>query len=242
MHRRSTLALALAATVTLCSCSAVEDLTGPEPEPAPSASAEELLHDDVPVGTDWHTVEGQDLEDAVADHPKASQATIEPEECTDAALVTDDEDGQRAEIAGKGWTTEDGTALPVLAVVKDGRSVDDLREAREDCGEMTATPKDQDEDVTLEFEEEVDDGPEIDGADDSFELDGTYGTSTERSEGNGLERYGIVAEVRGVLVVVMANPDTEDEDSGKTHPINDATRAEAAEVVETQVQEVLAAR
>lgn len=234
MHRRPILALSLAATVTLSSCSVVEDLTGPDPQPPPSASAEELVLDSVLTGTSWDSQDEQTLEDLVADHPEEGDATIEPEECAGAALVTADEDGQRAEIAGLTGATEDGTALPVLVVVKGGRSVEDLREAREDCLEMTVTA----EDHTSEQEEEVRDGPEIDGADDSFELEGTYKSVPEEGEPTTLERYGIVAEVRGVLVVVMANPDYEDEDSTVTLPINDATKQAVAEVVRAQVDKI----
>ena len=233
MHRRPILALSLAATVTLSSCSVVEDLTGPEP--APSASAEELVLDPVPVGADWESPDDQTLEDSVADHPEEGDATIEPEECAGAALVTADEDGQRAEIAGRTGRTEDGTALPVLVVVKGGRSVEELREAREDCLEMTVTA----EDHTSEQKEEVGDGPEIEGADDSFQLEGAYDTDPE-GEANTLERYGIVAEVRGVLVVVMANPDYENEDSLATFPINDATKKEVREIVAAQVDKIRA--
>lgn len=238
MHRRPILALALAAGLTLSSCSVVEDLTGPDPEPAPSAGAEDLLLESVPEGEDWRPLGGDDLEDAVADHAKAGEATIEPEECVDAALVTDDADGERAEIAGRTGKTEDGTALPVLAVIVDGRSAADLREAREDCLEMTVTA----DGYTSEDTEEVHDGPQIDGADESFELEGTYETSFEEGGGNTLERYGVVAEVRGVLVVVMANPDYADEEDRRTLPINDATKEAVAEIVTAQVAEIRAAK
>ncbi len=239
MPHRSTLALTVAGVLALSACSALEGLRD-DSEPPPEASAEELVLDaeDFPQGEGWETLDGEDLERAVADHiPPEDGVTFGPSECEEAALVTKDDEGESADFAGAAGLTTDGTGNAALAVITDGRALEDLREAREDCSGMTTDS----EDATVTTDEEVSDGPDIEGADDSFELFGSYESEGEDGSST-ITRYGIVAEVRGTLVVVMVNAAEDPEsESMDTVPISDRARAEAAEVVDAQVDRVASA-
>lgn len=241
MPHRATLALTVAGVLALSACSAVEGLRD-DSEPPPEASAEELVLDsqDLPEGEGWETLDGEDLERAVADHVLPEDGvTFDPPECEEAALVTKDDEGESADFAGAAGTTTDGTGTPALAVVKDGRTLEDLREAREDCSGMTTDS----EDIAVTMDEDVSDGPDIEGADDSFELFGTYESeSKDAGSDSTITRYGIVAEVRGTLVVVMVNGVTdEDSESMDSLTISDEAKAEAAEIVQDQVDRVASA-
>lgn len=241
MPHRATLALTVAGVLALSACSAVEGLRD-DSEPPPEASAEELVLDsqDIPEGEGWETLDGEDLERAVADHvPPEDGVTFEPSECEEAALVTKDDEGESADFAGAAGTTTDGTGTPALAVVKDGRTLEDLREAREDCSGMTTDS----EDIVVTMDEDVSDGPDIEGADDSFELFGTYESESKDADRDStITRYGIVAEVRGTLVVVMVNAANDEEsESMDTVTISDRAKAEAVAVVDAQVDRVVSA-
>lgn len=241
MPYRSTLALTVASVLALSACSAVEGLRD-DSEPPPEASAEELVLDsqDLPAGEGWETLDGENLERAVADHAAPEDGvTFDPSECEEAALVTKDDEGESADVAGAAGTTTDGTGTPALAVVKNGRTLEDLREAREDCSGMTT----HSEEATTTMDEEVSDGPDIEGADDSFELFGSYASKAQGAGSDStITRYGIVAEVRGTLVVVMVNGVTDEEsESMDTLTISDEAKAEAAEVVRDQVDRVASA-
>ena len=240
MPYRSTLALTVAGVLALSACSVVEGLRD-DSEPPPEASAEELLLDsqDLPAGEGWETLDGENLERAVADHIAPEDGvTFDPSECEEAALVTKDDEGESADVAGVAGTSTDGTGTPVLAVIKDGRALEDLREAREDCSGMTTDS----EEAKITMDEEMSDGPSIEGA-DSFELVGSYASELHgHGSDSTVTRYGIVAEVRGTLVVVMVNGVIdEDSESMDTLTISDEAKAEAAEVVQTQVDRVASA-
>ena len=241
MPHRATLALTVAGVLAFSACSAVEGLRD-DSEPPPEASAEELVLDsqDIPEGEGWETLDGEDLERAVADHVLPEDGvTFEPSECEEAALVTKDDEGESADFAGAAGTTTDGTGTPALAVVKDGRTLEDLREAREDCSGMTTDS----EDIVVTMDEDVSDGPDIEGADDSFELFGTYESESKDADRDStITRYGIVAEVRGTLVVVMVNAANDEEsESMDTVTISDRAKAEAVAVVDAQVDRVVSA-
>lgn len=188
----------------------------------------------------WDHPDEENLERAVADHIAPEEGVdFEPSECEEAALVTRDEDGETADVAGVIGTSSDGTGHPALAVIGEGRTLEDLREAREDCSEMRTNG----EGFTVTMDEEVSDGPAIEGVDDSFELFGSHET-TEQDGGQGstITRYGVIAEVRGVLVVVMVNAaDDEESTSEGTVTISDGAKEEALEVVTAQVDRVASA-
>lgn len=241
MPRRFTLTLAVAGVVTLSACSAVEGLRD-DSDPSPETSAEDLVLDtgDIPPEGGWTELDGEDLESAVADHiPPEDGVTFEPSECEEAALVTKDDDGEPADFSGAAGTTTDGTGNSVLAVITGGRSVEDLREAREECSDLTTVAEGRE----ITADEEVSDGPDIEGADDSFELTGSYETEAEDADRSStITRYGIVAEVRGTLVVVMVNAAEDPEsESADTLPISDSAKAEAADVANAQVDRVVSA-
>lgn len=241
MPRRSTLTLTVAGVVALSACSVVEGIRE-DSEPPPETSAEELVLDaeDIPAGEGWDGLDGDDLERAVADHIAPEDAVaFEPSECEEAALVTKDDEGESADFSGATGTTSDGTGNPALAVIKDGRTLEDLRGAREDCSGMTTDA----DDFTVTMDEDVSDGPDIEGADDSFELFGSYETEAQKPERNNtITRYGIVAQVRGTLVVVMVNAvEDEESESMDTVTISDEAKAEAAEVATAQVDRVASA-
>lgn len=235
MSRHTLLVAVAVAAMSLSSCSVVADVVSEETDPPPESSAEELLLDprSVPVGDSWSPIDTDKLESAVADHP-LEEVTIEPADCAEAALVTRGPDGAETDFAGLSGASSDDTGAPVLTVITGGRSVEDLREAREECDDLTARAGD----FTMTHEEEVFDGPEVSGADASFILEGEYDTTTERST-NSASRYGVVASVRDTLVVVMVNAaPVEDSDEYEAQPISEDAKAEAIEIVEAQVTRI----
>lgn len=238
MTRRPLLTAVTAAALTLASCTGSgEDTEREDTEQStttPSASAADLILENVPVGEDWTSLEPERVEDAFGDRPTGDGVTTDPEECAGAAL-TETEEGDQADVAGLGGTAEDGTALPVLAVVRDGRSAGDLRDVREDCATMTVTTGE----YTSEQREEVGDGPQIEGADESFAFEGTYvTTATGGGKDNSVTRYGIVAEVRETVVVVVANPEFDDPNTETTYPITQETEEDVAKIARAQVREI----
>lgn len=254
MPRRLAPVLALTGVLGMASCSLVEAARDDPSSASSSASSSpssssntqppkdsakdlSLPVDDITVGDDWRAEQGRALENLVADHPRPRDGgTVKPSECTDAALVTRGPDGSDTEFAGATGKSSDDTGHHVLAVIKDGRGVDDLRTARERCSRITAIQPRQ----TMTVTETVSDGPTISGADESFALNGTY--EIGGPTGNTFTRYGIVAEVRGTLVVVMVNPDDATSDRSHTTTImSDEAKAEAAELVTTQIDRVLTA-
>lgn len=241
MTRRPLLTAVTAAALALGACTSSGEGEDPPPEDTseptttPTASAADLLLEEVPVGDGWASLEAEQVEDAYADRPPGSGVTFDPEDCADAALLTEDEEGSTADVAGLGGTTGKDTALPVLAVVREGYSAGDLRDAREDCATMTVTTGE----YTSEQREEIGDGPEIEGADESFAFEGTYVTSsTGGGQDNSFTRYGIVAEVRETLVVVVANPEFEDPNTTTTRPITQETEEQVAKIAQAQVTEI----
>lgn len=189
------------------------------------------------MGDRWRAEQGRALEDQVADHPRTSDGgRVEPPGCAEAALVTKGPDGAETDFAGATGTSSDETGSPVLVVVTDGRSAADLRAARERCAKFTAKAPDRE----LTMTEEVSEGPDIPGADESFALTSTYELDGHR--GNAFTRYGIVAEVRQTLVVVMVNPeDTDHGDDSTRSTVSDAAKGEARTLVTEQVDRIAAA-
>ncbi len=255
MPHRLAPALALVGVLGVASCSLIDGGSDPgssssssssptSASPASSARPPQapvadlvLPEDDISSGEDWRAEQGQELEVLVADHPPSSEGgAVEPARCAEAALVTKGPDGADTDFAGAVGTSSDDTGAPVLVVVTDGRSAADLRTARERCAKFTAKAPDRE----LTMTEEVSEGPDIPGADESFALNSTYELDGHR--GNALTRYGIVAEVRQTLVVVMVNPeDTDHGDDATTTTVSDAAKGEAVTLVTQQVDRIAAA-
>lgn len=204
----------------------------------PQASAADLVlpEDDISSGTDWKAEEGDDLEILVADHPPSEDgSSVEPASCAEAALVTKGPDGADTDFAGAVGKSTDDTGHLILAVVTEPRSVDDLRTTREKCSKITARRPD----LQLTVTESVSDGPGISGADDSFVLRGTY--EVDGPSKRSFTRYGVVAEVRDTLVVVMVNPDGEEDERERTSTMSDEATSEAVSVATQQVDRIAAA-
>lgn len=193
--------------------------------------------DDIPDGTKWQAQRGDSLEEQLGDHPATEDGGIvDPRECTEAALVTRGPDGADTDFAGASGSSSDGTALPALAVITDGRTIDDLRSAREECSETTARR----DGMTMTLTESVADGPDIQGAETSFAFDGTY--EVDGGTPQTFDRYGIVAEVRDTLVVVVINPNDHTFD-GKhtTTTLSARAKGEAATIATAQVERIASA-
>lgn len=236
MSRSITLAFIAVGVLSVSACSAVGDLTAPDqPAPTYSAAGLTMAGDDVPVGSGWVEVDtlppGWFVESA-----GSPDETITPASCPDQRDPLLGPDGHPADASGLMGLASDGTTQVQVAVVKDGRSAEELRSAREDCDEVTVTGTG----YTFTEIEDIDDGPEVDGASETLELTGTWraevaGDDTEHT----IHLQGLIAEVRGTLVVVRGTPMPPDPDSIDTPEVSDETAADMEEILTAQVAEIV---
>lgn len=242
MPRRAGTALVLATTLVLSSCSsvveAVDDVVGEDDPSPPTTAVTDLLLDpgQVPVGEDFTSLAKEDLVPATADHP-GDDADIDPEECRSAGDVMHVEDSQTRR-AGLSGTSSDPDVLINLAVVGGGRSIKKIRQGREDCAHFEVEFTTDSSTYRFTHEEDLTDGPEIEGADESFVFDNVWeGSGSGEQTEEHTPRYGVIAETRGVLVLAVTNP-AGHEESGTYDPISDRVKADVHQLVGAQASRI----
>lgn len=236
MSRRIALALIAVSALALSACSVVSDLTAPDqPAPTYSASGLTLSASDVPTGSGW--VEVDTLPPGwFVESTGSPDQTIDPSSCPHERDPLLDADGQEADASGLKGLTSDGTTQVQLAIIKDGRTLDDLRAAREECDEVTVKSSGN----TFTQSEDIGDGPDVDGADETLEFSATWraditGDDTEHT----MHLRGLIAEVRGTLVVVLAVPSSSDPVGFDTPEVSDGTAVELEQILTAQVAEIV---
>ena len=241
MPRRAVTALVLATMLVLSSCSrvvdVVDDVRGGD-DPPPETALTDLLLDpgQVPVGEDFEPLAQEDLVPATADHP-GDVATISPERCRTAGDVMHVEDGE-TERVGLSGTSSDPDVLVNMAVVTGGRPIEEIRPGREECAHFEIEYTTDSTTYRFTHEEDLTDGPDIEGADESFVFDNVWeGSKANGEESEHTPRYGVIAETRGVLVLAVTNPRTHEE-SGTYDPISDRVKADVNQLVGAQASRI----
>lgn len=235
MHRATAAIVIATATWGVTSCALLPGLGEPSaPEPTYSSSGLLLSPTEVPGGGSWHEIDTEMAQVHFSERPTDHDSqTIEPPECIESRTITVPREGADVDLAALRLQERSGAESRVLAVVKGARSVDEIKDAREDCDRMTL---DYETHVAKQTES-VQDGPDIEGAEDTITIDTAWSTEMDGQTAPIIVDRTLVAEVRQTLVVSRVTLQTQ----GTGLQISDELKAEADEALRVQVDKVVKA-
>ncbi|MCF8607623.1 DUF5642 family protein [Gordonia sp. HY442] len=195
---------------------------------APAASAQELLltADEFPRGSEFTILPKASVDQVFGNMTLPEGAVVDPPECADKATVVDTLTG-KGDAALTAGSAENQQLLLGEAVVKNGPSVADLRDANQKC----PTVEYSGDNVTSKGSVEIGDDPQVKDASDAVEFTATT-TGQAMDVTLTTTQYGVAAEVDGVVFLVTV---TSLNNSGKVTP---ETKSQVLEIANAQAAKI----